>query len=269
MSNREINEIKYLGIISGISKEIGLVTEIDKLVPRGGKVSVGEATLAMILNGMGLTMSKPIYLVQNYFKGKPLDLLVGKGIESKHLNDDFLGRALDALAEKGLDSIFSKIAFKAVEHYKIQIKNLNGDITNMQLMGEYDDSELVKFGYPKHGRADLKQFLLSLITTDDGAIPLFIKIFQGNTAEPNHYNELLQLLKENLKNLDDSYFTMDCAGFTEKNLKTADGLNIVTRVPDKIVGVKELKKTYMLAPNRLIGEGNMILLPFSIQGEFV
>jgi transposase len=27
-------------------------------------------------------------------------------------------------------------------------------------------------------------------------------------------------------------------------------------VPDKIVGVKELKKTYMLAPNRLIGEGN-------------
>lgn len=48
----------------------------------------------MILNGLGF-VSAPLYLFGNFFAGKPIDHLLGPGIEAEHLNDDHLGRVLD------------------------------------------------------------------------------------------------------------------------------------------------------------------------------
>ena len=40
----------------------------------------------------------------------------------------------------------------------------------MQLEGKYDTAtELVRFGRPKNGRQDVKQFLISMMVSNDGA----------------------------------------------------------------------------------------------------
>ena len=60
----ETQSIDHLGIVAGISREIGLVETIDEKVGQTGrKVSCGEAVLAMVLNALGFT-SRALYLIR-------------------------------------------------------------------------------------------------------------------------------------------------------------------------------------------------------------
>jgi hypothetical protein len=90
----EAQRMDHHGIVAGICHEIGLVEEIDQIVGRGErKVSCGEATLAMLLNGLGFS-SRALYLVSDFLRNKPVDLLINPNLTAANFNDDTLGRAL-------------------------------------------------------------------------------------------------------------------------------------------------------------------------------
>ena len=48
----------------------------------------------MVLNGLGL-VSYSLYLFSNFFEGKAIEHLIGKGVKTEYFNDDKLGRLLD------------------------------------------------------------------------------------------------------------------------------------------------------------------------------
>jgi transposase len=99
--------LDHLGIVAGICDEIELVEQIDHLVPAPRRqVSLGQAVKAMIINALGF-VSRPLYLTPEFFTNKPVELLIGAGITAEVLNDDSLGRALDALFEAGLTEVFA------------------------------------------------------------------------------------------------------------------------------------------------------------------
>jgi transposase len=253
-------EMHYYGVISGISKKINLVEEIDRMTKSSPqrRVSVGQGTLALMLNGMGLAISKPLYLVPDFFRTKPTELLIGKGIQPNDLNDDTLGRTLDEIADCGPSKIFSTIALKAASLYGIDTKRLHGDTSNVQVWGDYEeDGDLIAFGYPKQERSDLKQYLLSLIATFDGSVPLFMGAIRGNTSDTKHFKELLKLVEENIKNSEgDHYFILDSAVYSEENLKTLKKVFLITRVPERITAAKELKESYVASLDRLHGDSD-------------
>jgi hypothetical protein len=77
----------------------GLAALIDTLVPQDlgqRHVSVGVAVKAMALNGLGF-VNRALYLMPHFFKDKPVERLLGRGITASQLNDDTLGCALYAL----------------------------------------------------------------------------------------------------------------------------------------------------------------------------
>ncbi|PIE79818.1 MAG: hypothetical protein CSA11_10585 [Chloroflexi bacterium] len=53
----DTKHLDHLGIMAGICHEIGLVETIDAMLPTPSerKVSCGQVTLAMTLNGLGFT----------------------------------------------------------------------------------------------------------------------------------------------------------------------------------------------------------------------
>ena len=54
--------LDHLGIIAGICDEMGLVEQIDRLVPAPRRlVSIGQAVKAMVINALGF-VSRPLYL---------------------------------------------------------------------------------------------------------------------------------------------------------------------------------------------------------------
>ena len=73
------------------------------------RVSVGTATVAMILNGLGFS-NRQLYLVPQFFANKPIEHLLGAGIHAEMLNDDCLGRTLDWLYAHDPTKLFAGIA---------------------------------------------------------------------------------------------------------------------------------------------------------------
>ena len=66
----------------------------------------------MVVNALGF-VSRPLHLTPEFFRNKPLEQLVGEGVEPKDLNDDCLERALDALFEHGITELFVHISSHA------------------------------------------------------------------------------------------------------------------------------------------------------------
>ena len=59
----------------------------------------------MILNALGF-VGRPLYLTPEFFSNKPVNLLIDPQLQASDFNDDSLGRALDALYEKGVTEVF-------------------------------------------------------------------------------------------------------------------------------------------------------------------
>jgi transposase len=93
--------LDHLGLVAGLCKDIQLTQYIDDAL--GGsnerKVSFGPLFVAMLLNGLGFT-GRTLHMYSEYFESKPLDRLLGEGICADDINDDALGRCLDALYDK-------------------------------------------------------------------------------------------------------------------------------------------------------------------------
>ena len=73
-----LNErLDHLGIVAGVCQEIGLAEWLDAQDPDNRQqVSVGTATVAMILNGFGFS-NRRLYLVPQYFANKPVEQRLG------------------------------------------------------------------------------------------------------------------------------------------------------------------------------------------------
>ncbi|AEA33036.1 transposase IS4 family protein [Hippea maritima DSM 10411] len=77
-----IKNMDHLGLIAGMIDELKIAETIDDEIPSSSKsknLSYGEATKAMILNGLGY-VNKQLYLTPLFFKDKPLKRLFGRDV---------------------------------------------------------------------------------------------------------------------------------------------------------------------------------------------
>lgn len=114
----EIKNIDHLGIVAGMVDAIDLVEIINNLLgsEAAEKVSAGQVVKAMILNGLGM-VSKPLYMFPKFFESIAYEHLIGDGVKPEYLKDDKLGRVLDKLFLKGLDTTFLAISLNAVKNF--------------------------------------------------------------------------------------------------------------------------------------------------------
>jgi uncharacterized protein DUF4277 len=102
-----------LGIVAEECQEIGLAAYLDALAgPSQQQVSVGTATVAMILKGLGFS-NRRLYLVSQFFATKPVERLLGPGVSAERLHDDCLGRTLDWLYAHDPTALFAGLARQA------------------------------------------------------------------------------------------------------------------------------------------------------------
>jgi transposase len=182
-SDIRVQDLDHCGIVAGICDEMGLVEQIDRLLGTHPQeiISPGQVVKAMILNGLGF-VSAPLYLFEKFFVGRATEHLLGEGIKPEHLNDDRLGRILDKLYAQGLTEIFVSVALAAAARFQVTINSLHLDSSSMHVDGNYptDPNKTeeagaihITYGYSRDRRPDLKQFMVDLMCTCDGDIPLY------------------------------------------------------------------------------------------------
>jgi transposase len=277
-SQVQVENLDHLGLVAGIVDELGLVELIDELVPRHklNCLSSGQVVKAMILNCLGF-LSAPLYLFSEFFTSKPVSHLLGEGAEARHLNDDRLGRVLDELHELGTTAVFLKAAVQGVKRFKVKTNQMHLDSTSFSLEGEYkvqedreeeDEEEGVNKksvntetiglksredgeekeegmkaieitrGYSRDHRPDLKQFMMNLVCSRDGGIPLWLKVANGNTTDSREFSGILNEFSQqwDLQGM----FVVDAAFYSEPNLKHVSSLKWISRVPQTLKEAQEL-----------------------------
>jgi len=267
-SEIDIKNINHLGIIAGIIDELGIEEIINQEigVEKGEIVTSGQIVKAIILNGLGF-VSRPLYLFPQFFRDKPVEHLIGKGICAAHLNDYKIGRTMDLLYAKGLSNMFLLLTLNAVEKYQIKTKYSHLDSSSIALQGEYKRKEKmaiegdepekevpvnITYGYSRDHRPDLKQFVLDLIVSGDGDIPLFLRVADGNQSDKAVFGKIAKEYKSMV-----TFETMiigDSALYTENNLLLMGEIKWLSRVP---LTIKEAQKLINETPTENLIKSTM------------
>jgi transposase len=165
---------------------------------------------------------------------------------------------MDKLYEKGLSLLFLVIALVGVKKYRINIDFSHLDSSSFAVEGKYNQEKITKNlgkenaelelinqipikiikGYSRDHRPDLKQFILDLIVSSDGDIPLFLRVADGNENDKAVFGKIAKEYKSMI-----DFETMivgDSALYTENNLKLMSGMEWLSRVPLSIKDAKNL-----------------------------
>jgi transposase len=128
-----VQHLGHLGLVASTIKELGVTDKINQRLPldknKGGIVSHGHRTAAMILNGLGF-MNSRLYMTTLFFRDKPIAQSLDADINAENLNDDCLGRCLDKIATYGVTKLFSDIAFEIAQEKDFLISRLHLDSTS-------------------------------------------------------------------------------------------------------------------------------------------
>jgi len=174
----------------GILRKMGLRQEIDRLLPTESQVSHGAVVEALVLNR--LLAPHPLYRIDEW--AREVDLGSLTGIDPARLNDDRVGRTLDALAIKERDAQ-SAVSVRVIETFGLETADAHYDTTTAWFEGDHDDSELAARGHTKDGDRSRKQVVIGTVATADGEVPLAQVTVRGNTADVSTVPAMLVALR--------------------------------------------------------------------------
>ncbi len=133
-----VEHLNHLGIVAEVCREIGVAEWLNAQDPSSRQqVSVGTATVAMVLNGLGCS-NRQLYLVPQFFDDKPVEHLLGPGILAADLNDDCLGRTLGWLYAHDVTTLFAGLALRARHAFGAPLTpltQLHADTTSFAVSG--------------------------------------------------------------------------------------------------------------------------------------
>ncbi|MDQ6785001.1 MAG: IS1634 family transposase [Actinomycetota bacterium] len=173
-----------LPVVAEFCRRLDIAGIVDRACPIRdvALVTHGQVIEALIANR--LTSPAPLVHVSDWARAWATEDVFG--IDADALNDDRIGRALDAVAP-ALDGIVGSIGAGAIANFGIDVARLHWDMTSISLYGDYDhpveDFVEPRYGHPKDRRPDLKQIQTGLAVTGDGAIPIFHRAYDGGAGE--------------------------------------------------------------------------------------
>jgi len=175
-----------LPVLAGYCRRLDLAGIIDRACPVRdlGYLTHGQVIEALVANR--LTSPAPLVRVTDWARGHAVEEVLG--VDPALLNDDRIGRALDAIAPE-LDHIAGSVGAQAIAAFGIDVSRLHWDMTSISLYGAYDQADpefaTPKFGHPKDRRPDLKQVQAGLAASGDGGVPVLHRAFDGGAGEVN------------------------------------------------------------------------------------
>ena len=245
--------LDHLGLVAGTCRQFRLAERIDRLLPAPDRlVSHGEAAVAMVLNALGF-VSRPLYLTPEFFRNKPIDLLIRPGLTADQLNDDALGRTLDAFYDYGVTELFATLAQGVLNELDLTDSPAHLDTTSFSFHGRYQQDQpepdnddkhpiSITFGYSKDKRSDLRQAVLSLICEHRAGLPMWLEALDGNSNDSKSFPATLDTFSEQLAG-PTPLMVMDAAFYNKANVQSHSHIQWVTRVPETLAAVQTLYQT--------------------------
>jgi len=168
--------IGSVALAKPVVRRLGFAEILDRLVPCDPQQKVSHGQVVEILVANRLTSPTPLYRVDQWAEDIESKKLYG--IAPEDLNDDRLGRTLDALAPNIL-GLKGALARDISRRFQIGLDHLHWDLTSFHFTGAYDHQteEYLKISYTKSRPSDsaFKAVKVGLNVANDGKgpVPIF------------------------------------------------------------------------------------------------
>jgi transposase len=259
----EVKDLGCLGVVAKIWDELDLSALLDSsiAVEEEVQLSPGLALKAMVLNIIG--GRDPLYRVQDWAQGVPLELVVGKGVRAEQLNDTTLARHLDRLFDADGEAVFNAACMRVIEKEGVDTGRVHADTTSRLVFGEYfrEDDEAISItrGHSKDKRPDLKQVMYGLTTSTDG-VPLAGQLLSGNTSDKKWHGGMLDVVNKMLvvDRKKSMHYVGDSALVTSANLDLAakHGIVLTARIPRNVTLCRTLVERALNKPLTMTALGS-------------
>ncbi|MFF4350254.1 DUF4277 domain-containing protein [Streptomyces sp. NPDC001530] len=141
-----------LPVAAEFLRRLDLAGTVDRMCPGRdiARLTHGQVIETLVANR--LTAPAPLWRVDDWVCDWAVEEVFG--LEPELLNDDRLGRALDAIAPH-LEEITDSVAARAIGEFGIDVSTFHWDVTSMSLHGAYpaddqdEDYPRIKHGHPK------------------------------------------------------------------------------------------------------------------------
>ena len=152
------------------------------------------------------------------------------------MNDDTLGRALEALYAQDVTALYARLSAQAIHRLGLECRFGQLDSTRFHVDGEYnrgEESEAKRIhitrGYSRDRRPDLNQVVLDLMTEHQAGLPLFMKPLSGNSEDKTQFKQVVEAHLDQLrKAMAIEYLVADSALYTEATLKSLGARMVMT-----------------------------------------
>jgi transposase len=186
-----------LPVVAEFCRRLDIAGIVDRacLVREVARVTHGQVIEALVANR--LTSPRPLLRVEDWARQWAVQEVFGVAPDA--LNDDRIGRALDALAPQ-LEQVVGSVGARAIAVFGVDVARLHWDMTSISLYGADDEAEAgfaaPRWGKPKDRRPDLKQVQTGLAVSGDGGVPVWHRAYDGGAGEVAQVTGAMTALKE-------------------------------------------------------------------------
>jgi len=187
-TQRQGYTIGFSLVILFIAKLLGIITAI-------GKTYEAKIATMLIVARITLQSSRLQALYWSKDQDKILDLL--------KFSDDEKDKLTNKTIYKGLDYLYTHQEIIENRLFKSYYKNnppkrVFYDVTSSYVEGDYEDSELVAYGYNRDKKKGKKQIVVGLLADENGHA-ISIHTYPGNTNDVATFTDQLNKLKNRFK----------------------------------------------------------------------
>lgn len=193
----ESKTIGPLPVINHIFERMAVAMLLGEFVRGHGKLKISHRDTLMILLRCLTIQREPVYEIAEWGERYEPHLLGLGDLDPAVLNDDRVGRALDALHDADRATMLTRLVMFVIKEFGIDTSQLHNDSTSVTVTGTYDvqpsrkrkPTVKLKRGHNKDHRPDLKQLVFTLTVSRDGAVPVHFKLYDGNVTDDQTHIE--------------------------------------------------------------------------------
>ncbi len=165
-------------LVAHYLRRLGLVALVDAAAPMRGRAYLthGEVVAALVANR--LCAPSPLYDVAGWASQAAVAELLG--VPGMLLNDDRLGRALEALAPVA-EHVRGQLALAAASRCQVDMSRLHLDLTAVRFTGAYEDSSLVATGWAAD--RTLGRQVKTLAASTPSGMTVYLRPHHGSSNE--------------------------------------------------------------------------------------
>jgi hypothetical protein len=187
----ETRTIGPLVLTTPFLRNLGLTEIVDRLCPVGAQADMGHGVVAELVVQCRLTEPQALYDMTDWAERYDLAALYGELAEAAQLNDDRVGRMLDAIYDRRA-MIWGELIGRAGRVYELELSRLHADTMPIKFAGlfaqqpEVEGVPRLEPGYNPQGEW-VQQLKLFALAAGDGGVPIWVDALSGGEGDSPNY----------------------------------------------------------------------------------